>query len=293
MPVLFWRLPGAYVDRSGRSTGYLYSEYWPKPPSKAEIMTNTRCSDGDLDAVQPSAQQGHERLQLIPTPQQDYERLQLIDTDRLIVKCVQQAGAGSREYVELSTTLLEVGVGTLTNLGKNNLLFPTLRRRRIPVPSPPQTWPNDAARVIYLSVRGTVPNFMRKQVLDGGWDPARGTTLKTFFVTATLYGFAREYRIYYREEIGCHRWEHCFDDVVLLVDSDPSHGPGPPEDPESVAVDRDILRHLLPPDTDPDLLIILVRSSQHFTQKEIAEELGISEEAVSNRLRRFRCRGHP
>jgi hypothetical protein len=226
-----------------------------------------------------------------PSPQQDDERRRLINVDALIVERVRQAGEGSREYFELSTTLLEVGVGTLTNLGKNNLLFPTLQRHQIKVPRPPESWSKDAARVIYLSVRRTVPNFMRRQVLHGGWDSTRGATLKTFFVTASLYGFAREYRIYYQEEIGGHRLEYCVDDVGLVVDRNLKYGPGPPENPESTTVDRDTLRRLLPPDTDPDLLTILVRISQHFTQKEIADELGISEEAISSRIRRFRRRG--
>jgi hypothetical protein len=241
-------------------------------------MTDMRCSDDDLDAVKPS-------------PQQDHEQLQRIGTDALIVECVRQKGEGSREYNELSTTLLEVGVGTLTNLRKANLLFPTLRRCQIVVPKPPESWPKDAPRVIYLSVQGTVPTFMRRQVLGGGWDPAKGATLKTFFVTASLYGFAREYAIYYREEVGGHHLEYSVEDIALLINRDQQYGPGPPEDPESAAVHRDTLRHLLPPDTDPDLLTILVRRSQHFTQKEIADELGISEEAVSSRIRRFRQRG--
>ncbi|MGH4006964.1 MAG: RNA polymerase sigma factor [Pseudonocardiaceae bacterium] len=238
-----------------------------------------RCSDDDLDAVEPS-------------PQQDYDRLQLIDTDTLIVKRVKQAGEGSREYIELSRTLLEVGVGTLTNLGKKNLLFPTLQKRRIAVPRPPESWPKDAPRVIYLAVRGTVPHFMCRQVLEGGWDPTKRTTLKTFFVTASLYGFVREYRKYYQEEVGGHHLEDCVDDRVLLVSHNQRYGPGPPEDPESTAVDRDTLRRLLPLGTDPNLLTILVRRSQQYTQKEIADELGISDEAVSSRIRRFRQRGH-
>ena len=154
-------------------------------------MDDRKCPDDDLDAIQPS-------------PQHDDERRQLIKVDALIVARVRQAGEGSREYVDLSTTLLEYGVGTLTNLGKNNLLFPTLQQRHIKVPGPPESWPKDAARVIYLSVQRTVPNFMSRQVLEGGWDPTRGTTLKTFFVTASLYGFAKEYRIYHKEEIGSH-----------------------------------------------------------------------------------------
>jgi hypothetical protein len=241
-------------------------------------MDDTRCWDGDLDAVAPS-------------PQQDDERRRLIDTDALIVERVRQAGKGSLEYIELSTTLLEVGVGTLTNLRKNNLLFPALRRHRIAVARPPESWPKDAARVIYLSVCGTVPNFMRRQVLEGGWDPTQGATLKTYFVTASLYGFAGEYRIYCREEVDGHHLEYCVDDVVLLADREQKYGSGLPEDPESMAVDRDTLRRLLRPDTDPDLLTILVRTSQHFTQQEIANELGIGEEAVSSRIRRFRRSG--
>jgi hypothetical protein len=227
----------------------------------------TRCSGGDLDAVEPSRQQ-------------DYERLQLIDMDALIVQRVRQAGEKSREYTDLSTTLLEVGVGTLTNLRKNKLLFPTLQQRKITVPRPPESWPKDAATVIYLSVQGTVPRFMRYQVLEGGWDPSKRTTLKTFFVTASLYGFAKEYRAYYKEEMGGHRREYCVNDVSLFTDHDQKYGPGPPEDPESLAVNRDTLRRLLPRTTDPDLVTILVRSSQNFTQKEIADELEISEEAV-------------
>lgn len=240
-------------------------------------MNNMRCSDGDLDAVEPS-------------PQQDYEQLQLIDTDALIVRRVRQAGQASREYIELSTTLLEVGVGALTNLRKNNLLFPTLRQRRIVVPRPPESWPKDAPRVIYLSVQGTVPSFMRRQIIEGGWDPTKGATLKTFFVTASLYGFVREYRIYYQEETGGHHLEYSVDNVALLINHDQQYGPGPPEDPESTAVHRDTLRNVLPPDTDPDLLTILVRRSQHFTQKEIVDELGVSEEAISSRIGRFRQR---
>ena len=72
---------------------------------------------------------------------------------------------------------------------------------------------------------------MRRQVLEGGWDPDKKATLKTFFVTASLYGFAKEYRVYYREEMGGHRLECCVDDVSLLVDHDQQYGPGPPEDP--------------------------------------------------------------
>jgi hypothetical protein len=215
-------------------------------------------------------------------------RPQLIDADARIVERVRQAGEGSREYLELSTILLEIGVGTLTNLRKNNSLFPTLRQHRIAVPKPPESWPKDAPGVIYLSVRGTVPNFMRRQVLDGGWDPNKGTTLKTFFVTASLYGFAKEYRTYYKEETGGQRMEYCVDDVALLVDHDQEYEAA---SLESAAVHRDTLRRLLPPDTDPELLIILVRASQHFTQKEIADNLGVSEEAVSSRIRRFRRRG--
>jgi DNA-binding CsgD family transcriptional regulator len=134
---------------------------------------------------------------------------------------------------------------------------------------------------------------MHYQVFKGGWDANKGTTLKTFFVTASLYGFAREYRIYYKEEIGGHRPEYCVDDFSLLVGPDQKYGPGPPGDPQSIAIDRDTLRHILPSDTDPALLTILVRTSQNFTQKEIADELGITEEAVSNRIRRFRRRGRP
>lgn len=240
----------------------------------------TRCSDGDLDAVEPSSQQ-------------DYGQLQLVDIDALIVQRVRQAGEKSREYAELSTTLFEVGVGTLTNLRKNKMLFPTLKQRRIAVPRPPESWPKDAPTIIFLSVQGTVPKFMRYQVLEGGWDPSRRTTLKTFFVTASLYGFAREYRAYYKEEMGGHRLEYGVDDVALLIDHDRKYGPGPPEDPESIAVDRDTLRRLLPPSTDPNLVTILVRSSQHYTQKEIAAQLHTSEDAISNKVRRFRRRSGP
>ncbi len=240
----------------------------------------TRCSDGDLDAVKPS-------------PRQDYEQLQLLDTDALIVQRVRQAGEKSREYDELSTTLYEVGVGTLTNLRKNKMLFPTLKQRRITVPRPPESWAKDAPTIIFLSVQGTIPNFMRHQVLEGGWDPSRRTTLKTFFVTASLYGFAKEYRAYYKEEMGGHRLEYGVDDVALLIDHDQTYGPGPPEDPESIAVDRDTLRRLLPSNTNPNLVTILVRSSQNYTQKEIADQLDISQEAVSNRVRRFRRRSRP
>jgi hypothetical protein len=111
-------------------------------------MTGIRCSDGNLDAVEPS-------------PQQDYEQLQLLEIDALIAKRVRPAREGGCkyiEYIEISTILLEAGVGILTNL-HNNLLLSAFRRHQIVVPKQPESWPKDASRVIYPSAQGTVSRF--------------------------------------------------------------------------------------------------------------------------------------
>lgn len=221
------------------------------------------------------------------TPSEEVDGVLQYAGDIEVVQRARAAGRGSYEARYLEDTLREVGLGTLINLQRKNLLFTELAKRNIRLAAPRPVFLAHARSVYFLSVLGASRRFMNEAVFGGGWSPAMGASLRTFFVNRCLYSFAEEYQRFYREERSPHEIS-----VATYLDLEAPAGSrldrqGPPPNPEDVAVARDEIERLLEGANETAATMFFL-TAEGYTQKEIAEVLGITAEAVSSAMRRFR-----
>lgn len=210
-------------------------------------------------------------------------------SDARLVELVRGAGVESAEYRYLRAALTETGLGVLTRFGPRRVLH-ELSRRGLWVPPPPASFHEELSTLRYLAVYSSIDPFMESQVLGGSWDPRGGASLRTFFVNKVLYSFADHYRRYVREEGTQPALTLDVESEVLeeLLGS-ASYSRHQSPDPETVAVLHDQIRRLL--EYEPvTIRVMLLHLAEGHTQREIAEELGMSEAAVNSGIRRFRSR---
>ena len=178
----------------------------------------------------------------------------------------------------------EAAIGHLVTRNKQYKLFADLRQMGLTLPAPPPGWPEDSRSVIHESVVRALGRFMQKQVMEGGWDPSRGASLRTYFLIACRYSFAHVYRRYYRLESPKER---PIGDISQSLDQ---YQAPRVADPEETAVQRDTIARALPPTLDGRLRYMIHATAEGKSQAEIAEYLGMTPEAVSSMMRRYRRR---
>ncbi|WP_433034190.1 hypothetical protein [Actinomycetospora sp. CA-053990] len=202
--------------------------------------------------------------------------------DIRIVELVRDAGPSSIESRELETALRDFGTGAMMNLLRRGALFMEVTKQTgIRLVPPPAGYVEDLARLIVLTALVAGQQFMESAIFGGAWSPSAGASLRTYFVRRCLYTFVDEYKAFLREE----RSQAIPTDDVELAESLRSSRAS--DDPESVAVNRDTVSDLLAT-TPPDVVQMLLLTAYGYKQSEIAARLGITSEAVSSALRRFR-----
>jgi DNA-directed RNA polymerase specialized sigma24 family protein len=107
-----------------------------------------------------------------------------------------------------------------------------------------------------------------------GWHPDRGASVKTYFTTKCLWIFLGEYKKFAR---GKRKPVILLDEILV-----PRHEP----DPQDVVVARETA-HLAMARLSPEMQMILQYRAESYTNREIAELIGITEKAVEGRLRRY------
>jgi uncharacterized protein YjiS (DUF1127 family) len=138
----------------------------------------------------------------------------------------------------------------------------------------------------------SVEPFLENAVLQGGWTPARGATVSTFFTNYCYYLFADEYRREYRSERRSVRTlrgpsEEAVLDLGLDVSLYFMHPLG--RDPEHVALDRAEIRQLLRMATHSRIPEIVFLVAEGCTAKEVGCHLNMSENAVNKAPGKFRA----
>lgn len=215
--------------------------------------------------------------------------------DATLVERVRAAGAESAEYRYLKEALEEIAVGSMTNLEKKRGLHAAIMRQGCVLRRPiPLTYPANFRTILHLAVWTASPKFMTKQIIGGGWQSEGKASVRTFFVSAAMFEFAAEYNRFWHEEHP--RLEKVTVGIDETVPDEAYYMTARfGADPEERAENRDRISrivndYVLASGSDPRLGTIIVRTAQQYTQPEIAEELGISPEAVSSAIRRLRRR---
>lgn len=134
-------------------------------------------------------------------------------------------------------------------------------------------WTPEEARELRLETVAQGLMAFQDSVLDG-WDPDRGASVKTYFTNKCLWIFLNEYKKLIRTKTA----PLLLRDDITVFRSEP--------DPQDVVVARETANAALKR-LNPEMQMILQHRAQSFTNREIAELLGITEKAVEGRLRRY------
>lgn len=209
--------------------------------------------------------------------------------DHKLVLLVQAAGPDSDEFRWLKQELRDSIIGTCTELDRKGRLFREIKiqtgigLRLCPRP----LWLVHSKTLFVLAAYAAVDRFMQEHVLEGGWSPEGGASLRSYCVRLGLYFFANEYKAFVRAECD----SSAIPEADLTDEDDNSQddhaGSVRTVGPEATAVQRDTLGRLLK-GAGPGVSGMLFLSAEGWTQAEIGRRLGMSEEAVSSALRRFR-----
>jgi RNA polymerase sigma-70 factor (ECF subfamily) len=116
------------------------------------------------------------------------------------------------------------------------------------------------------------------KVVFDGWDPALGAGLKTYFTNRCLWIFLNNYKKLLRDR------------RITLVPPEEMPSVRQP-DPQDVAVARETAREALS-GLSREMQMILQMRAEDYTNREIAELVGITEKAVEGRLHRYYQRNH-
>ncbi|MFI0901606.1 RNA polymerase sigma factor [Streptomyces sp. NPDC020983] len=111
------------------------------------------------------------------------------------------------------------------------------------------------------------------KIVFGGWDPALGAGLKTYFTNRCLWIFLNNYKKLLRTKKIM---------LVPLEEAPLAHH----SDPQDVVVARETAREALSK-LPAEMQMILQLRAEDYTNREIAELVGITEKAVEGRLHRY------
>jgi DNA-directed RNA polymerase specialized sigma24 family protein len=136
------------------------------------------------------------------------------------------------------------------------------------------------------TVARALRGFRDTVLVTGRWDPARGASLKTYFIGQCLVRFPNVYRFWLRTEVYPARHEQLVDELAVF---DRPAGGGPATDPADLAIIQQEIDTVLA-DAPKRTKTMLVLLAAGYTQADIANMLNMTENAVQKAVSYWRNR---
>jgi DNA-directed RNA polymerase specialized sigma24 family protein len=152
-----------------------------------------------------------------------------------------------------------------------------LTLRRLPIPA------DDLQDLAQEVVGGALRAFKQKGLIEGGWQPERGASMKTYFTGALCLQFANVWRKRLRASASL---------AGQFLETLPPDTPCPDPGPAETFLRRDEIRRGLADISDEKTRIAVVLAEDGYQHEEIAEIIGpgVTPRAVEGYLRRHRQR---
>jgi DNA-directed RNA polymerase specialized sigma24 family protein len=202
-----------------------------------------------------------------------------LEADAQLVRTLAAGGFAGPEYTAFQEDVADYGIATMKAMLKSGLIFIKCAQRGLKLPRWRMT-PEDHEELAVDTVGRALPVFRRKALVEGGWKPERGASLKTYFVNLLPYQFANAYRAWRGDQEGdAVRYE----DISELA---PASDPGP----EQVVLQQQEILDGLAAVESAKTRAALVLSEDGYDQEEIAEIIGdgATRRTVEGLLRRHR-----
>ena len=213
-------------------------------------------------------------------------RRERLAEDAELVDWLRRSHFTGRDYDLFATELARYGYAVTVAWIRQGAIFGKCRERGAGLPEPPLgalSRPDVAEELANETVAKALRSFRDTVLIPGRWNPARGASLKTFFIGQCLIRFPNIYRAWLKDEIH----------TDLLVDEltvfDRPASSGSPTDPALLAVLRQEVDVLLA-DASPRVRTMLTLLLAGYTQADVANLLGLTENAVQKALAYYRTR---
>jgi DNA-directed RNA polymerase specialized sigma24 family protein len=217
-------------------------------------------------------------------------RRERLAEDADLVESLRGVSFTGPAYEEFEIELARYGLGIATAWIRQGAIFGKCREKGIGgLPEPPPgalTQPDAAEQLAYETVARALRGFRDTVLIPGRWDPARGASLKTYFIGQCLIRFPNVYRFWLRTEVYPALDERLVDELAVF--DRPTSG-GPTADPAALAVIRQEVDIVLAdaPEATKTMLVLLAAG---YTQADVATTLNLSENAVQKATSYWRKR---
>jgi DNA-directed RNA polymerase specialized sigma24 family protein len=200
---------------------------------------------------------------------------------------VNFAGPG---YEQFELVLARYGLGITKAWIRQGGIFGKCYEKGISgLPEPPPgalTQLGVAEQLADETVARALRGFRDTVLVTGRWDPARGASLKTYFIGQCLVRFPNVYRFWLRTEVYPARHEQLVDELAVF---DRPAGGGPATDPADLAIIQQEIDTVLA-DAPKRTKTMLVLLAAGYTQADIANMLNMTENAVQKAVSYWRNR---
>ncbi|MFI5501159.1 RNA polymerase sigma factor [Nocardia asteroides] len=206
------------------------------------------------------------------------EKLQRLAGDEQILLTLQLGGFADRDWNPVAQELARYGIAVLTSWIKRREIFAKVKYRTTYTLPMLDGWP-DMETALDLATDTVIDalNYFRDNVLKAGkWDPARGASLRTYFIGQCLYRFVNPYHSAHNTEIRRRRTEVLVDDDALFA--------GTHRDVEDTILIHDELESARAKVNSVMALGAMERQAAGYSTKEIAKIFGRTEKQIENML---------
>jgi len=235
----------------------------------------------ELEASQASDQE-------TAATQEARERLERRLADRQLVEQLRQGNFSGQQYDYFANDLCRYGLSVMRGWLRTGHIFSLLRERGIDVQASVEELEELALdrevreEIITMTVPVALDKFHEQALVQGGWDPAKGASITTYFMGACVLTFANIYRSHRRQR---GRWKRQDDSEAVIYDLQRRF-----DDTEAGVVGAAVLRERLATYSDRERRIIAATLIGH-SQEEIVEMYAeTSVRAVEGVLHRWRTR---
>lgn len=249
----------------------------PRPSSSSRVVT---IAAADLDAVE--ADTGA----FGPGAVRAGEKLDRLEHD---VALREELAAGNYEgpsWDRFADELARYGHAVVLAWCRSGEIFAQCRKKFCSPGPRPATWTDeDRQSITNDTVAHAIAFFRTKALAEGGWDPARRATLKSFFIGRCVLSFANQFR----------RWEtdhkaHLALSAATADDDVLNRIRSPSRDPGQRLVDAAHVREELAGIGDERTATMIVLRDEGYSNIEIGELFGLSAGAVKQIFVRYKAR---
>jgi RNA polymerase sigma factor (sigma-70 family) len=221
------------------------------------------------------------------------ERIDRLAGDRELAAALRAAEYRGRDYELFANEIAKYGWAVIRGWIYKGQIRGEVKRKGFGALEPeprPGAMIEDAESLADETVVLALTAFRDKILIPGKWDPAKGASLRTFFVGQCLLQFSNVYKRWRREELRSYAEPQAPPRATDWADEfeDGPSTPVAPDASESAHL-QDELRRAFGRITDERVRSAFYLSVTHgFTHAEIGEKLGMTQKAVESAIARAR-----